>query len=164
MFNYELICSRFRSWALGAVTLLFLLGLTWAFGLLFINKESLVLAYLFTTFNALQGVFIFIFHCALQKKVSMQPVDLVSCHATSLTNNRGLAEGYTTAIMLCGKLENTYTGKSLTCMHFIISCRASQHKATSCQSLTQQCSTPVCIATQELNIPDSTTKTIPGKI
>ncbi|CAI9534620.1 unnamed protein product [Staurois parvus] len=69
IFIYELIFSYFRSWALGAVTLLFLLGLTWAFGLLFINKESLVLAYLFTTFNALQGLFIFIFHCALQKKV-----------------------------------------------------------------------------------------------
>ena len=50
--------------------MLFLLGLTWAFGLLFINKESVVMAYLFTTFNAFQGVFIFVFHCALQKKVS----------------------------------------------------------------------------------------------
>lgn len=28
------------------------------------------MAYLFTTFNAFQGLFIFIFHCALQKKVS----------------------------------------------------------------------------------------------
>lgn len=27
------------------------------------------MAYLFTTFNAFQGMFIFIFHCALQKKV-----------------------------------------------------------------------------------------------
>lgn len=30
----------------------------------------MVMAYLFTTFNAFQGVFIFVFHCALQKKVS----------------------------------------------------------------------------------------------
>ncbi|GCB69613.1 hypothetical protein scyTo_0010587 [Scyliorhinus torazame] len=57
------------SWALGAIALLFLLGLTWAFGLMFINEESMVMAYLFTTFNAFQGMFIFIFHCALQKKV-----------------------------------------------------------------------------------------------
>lgn len=61
--------SAHRSWALGAIALLFLLGLTWAFGLLFINKESIVMAYLFTTFNAFQGMFIFVFHCALQKKV-----------------------------------------------------------------------------------------------
>uniref|UniRef100_A0A4W3JU05 Adhesion G protein-coupled receptor L1 n=1 Tax=Callorhinchus milii TaxID=7868 RepID=A0A4W3JU05_CALMI len=57
-----------KSWALGAITLLFLLGLTWAFGLMFIIEESIVMAYLFTTFNAFQGMFIFIFHCALQKK------------------------------------------------------------------------------------------------
>ncbi|XP_014450889.1 adhesion G protein-coupled receptor L1 isoform X3 [Alligator mississippiensis] len=61
--------DNIKSWALGAIALLFLLGLTWAFGLLFINKESIVMAYLFTTFNAFQGMFIFVFHCALQKKV-----------------------------------------------------------------------------------------------
>ncbi|XP_077474261.1 adhesion G protein-coupled receptor L1-like isoform X3 [Stigmatopora argus] len=58
-----------KSWVLGAITLLVLLGLTWAFGLMFINENSLIMAYLFTTFNAFQGMFIFIFHCALQKKV-----------------------------------------------------------------------------------------------
>ncbi|XP_048670130.1 adhesion G protein-coupled receptor L2 isoform X20 [Marmota marmota marmota] len=57
------------SWVLGAFALLCLLGLTWSFGLLFINEETVVMAYLFTIFNAFQGVFIFIFHCALQKKV-----------------------------------------------------------------------------------------------
>jgi hypothetical protein len=30
------------------------------------------MAYLFTTFNAFQGVFIFVFHCALQKKVRVE--------------------------------------------------------------------------------------------
>ncbi|KAM6168407.1 adhesion G protein-coupled receptor L2 isoform 13-T13 [Erethizon dorsatum] len=57
------------SWVLGAFALLCLLGLTWSFGLLFVNEETVVMAYLFTVFNAFQGVFIFIFHCALQKKV-----------------------------------------------------------------------------------------------
>ncbi|XP_070602321.1 adhesion G protein-coupled receptor L2 isoform X6 [Erythrolamprus reginae] len=57
------------SWALGAFALLCLLGLTWSFGLLYINEETIVMAYLFTVFNAFQGMFIFIFHCALQKKV-----------------------------------------------------------------------------------------------
>ncbi|KAG7246885.1 hypothetical protein CRUP_024112 [Coryphaenoides rupestris] len=61
--------DNIKSWALGAITLLFLLGLTWAFGLLFINENTVIMAYLFTTFNAFQGIFIFIFHCALQKKV-----------------------------------------------------------------------------------------------
>uniref|UniRef100_A0A3B5LTI8 Uncharacterized protein n=1 Tax=Xiphophorus couchianus TaxID=32473 RepID=A0A3B5LTI8_9TELE len=61
--------DNIKSWALGAIALLFLLGLTWAFGLLFINENTVIMAYLFTTFNAFQGMFIFIFHCALQKKV-----------------------------------------------------------------------------------------------
>uniref|UniRef100_A0A663FF59 Adhesion G protein-coupled receptor L1 n=1 Tax=Aquila chrysaetos chrysaetos TaxID=223781 RepID=A0A663FF59_AQUCH len=58
-----------KSWALGAIALLLLLGLTWAFGLLFVTRESVLTASLFTACNALQGTFIFVFHCALQKKV-----------------------------------------------------------------------------------------------
>ncbi|XP_072504944.1 adhesion G protein-coupled receptor L2 isoform X7 [Notamacropus eugenii] len=61
--------ENIKSWVLGAFALLCLLGLTWSFGLLFVNEETVVMAYLFTVFNAFQGVFIFIFHCALQKKV-----------------------------------------------------------------------------------------------
>ncbi|XP_063113863.1 adhesion G protein-coupled receptor L2 isoform X17 [Cavia porcellus] len=61
--------ENIKSWVLGAFALLCLLGLTWSFGLLFVNEETIVMAYLFTIFNAFQGVFIFIFHCALQKKV-----------------------------------------------------------------------------------------------
>ncbi|XP_047674744.1 adhesion G protein-coupled receptor L2-like isoform X5 [Tachysurus fulvidraco] len=58
-----------RSWVLGAFALLCLLCLTWSFGLFFLNDSSIVMAYLFTVFNTLQGMFIFIFHCLLQKKV-----------------------------------------------------------------------------------------------
>uniref|UniRef100_A0AAY4AHU3 Uncharacterized protein n=1 Tax=Denticeps clupeoides TaxID=299321 RepID=A0AAY4AHU3_9TELE len=58
-----------RSWVLGAFGLLCLLGLTWSFGLFFLSESSVVMAYLFTIFNTMQGMFIFIFHCLLQKKV-----------------------------------------------------------------------------------------------
>ncbi|XP_032381381.1 adhesion G protein-coupled receptor L2 isoform X36 [Etheostoma spectabile] len=58
-----------KSWVIGAFALLCLLGLTWSFGLFFINEASIVMAYLFTIFNTFQGMFIFIFHCLLQKKV-----------------------------------------------------------------------------------------------
>ncbi|CAN9500364.1 unnamed protein product [Ophioblennius macclurei] len=61
--------ENIKSWVMGAFALLFLLGLTWSFGLFFISEASLVMAYLFTIFNAFQGMFIFIFHCLLQKKV-----------------------------------------------------------------------------------------------
>lgn len=63
------VLVSFRSWVMGAFALLCLLGLTWSFGLFFINEASIVMAYLFTIFNTFQGMFIFIFHCLLQKKV-----------------------------------------------------------------------------------------------
>ncbi|XP_037112586.1 adhesion G protein-coupled receptor L1 isoform X4 [Syngnathus acus] len=82
-----------KSWVLGAITLLFLLGLTWAFGLLFINENSLIMAYLFTTFNAFQGMFIFIFHCALQKKVHKEYSKCLRhsycCNRTSTSSSHG---------------------------------------------------------------------------
>uniref|UniRef100_A0A8C1RRU7 Adhesion G protein-coupled receptor L2a n=1 Tax=Cyprinus carpio TaxID=7962 RepID=A0A8C1RRU7_CYPCA len=65
---FSFMCSR-RSWVMGGFALLCLLGLTWSFGLFFISESSVVLAYLFTIFNTFQGMFIFTFHCLLQKKV-----------------------------------------------------------------------------------------------
>nr|XP_055153475.1 adhesion G protein-coupled receptor L3 isoform X20 [Symphalangus syndactylus]XP_055153476.1 adhesion G protein-coupled receptor L3 isoform X20 [Symphalangus syndactylus] len=61
--------DNIKSWVIGAIALLCLLGLTWAFGLMYINESTVIMAYLFTIFNSLQGMFIFIFHCVLQKKV-----------------------------------------------------------------------------------------------
>ncbi|XP_036409366.1 adhesion G protein-coupled receptor L1-like isoform X1 [Megalops cyprinoides] len=85
--------DNIKSWALGAITLLFLLGLTWAFGLLFINENTVIMAYLFTTFNAFQGMFIFIFHCALQKKVHKEYSKCLRhsycCSRTSTTSSHG---------------------------------------------------------------------------
>ncbi|KAM7326444.1 hypothetical protein ACRRTK_014922 [Alexandromys fortis] len=60
--------DNIKSWVIGAIALLCLLGLTWAFGLMYINESTVIMAYLFTIFNSLQGMFIFIFHCVLQKK------------------------------------------------------------------------------------------------
>uniref|UniRef100_A0AAQ5ZN74 Adhesion G protein-coupled receptor L1a n=1 Tax=Amphiprion ocellaris TaxID=80972 RepID=A0AAQ5ZN74_AMPOC len=85
--------DNIKSWALGAVVLLFLLGLTWAFGLLFINENTVIMAYLFTTFNAFQGMFIFIFHCALQKKVHKEYSKCLRhsycCSRTSTNSSHG---------------------------------------------------------------------------
>ncbi|XP_075341615.1 adhesion G protein-coupled receptor L2 isoform X31 [Odontesthes bonariensis] len=67
--GYEDNKQFIKSWVMGAFALLCLLGLTWSFGLFFISEASIVMAYLFTIFNTFQGMFIFIFHCLLQKKV-----------------------------------------------------------------------------------------------
>jgi len=60
----------FRSWIKGALVLEVLLGLTWAFGLAFVNEQTVVFAYIFTVVNSLQGTFIFVFHCVLNEKVT----------------------------------------------------------------------------------------------
>lgn len=53
----------------GALVLLCLLGVTWAFGLLHVSESSIVFAYIFTITNSVQGLFIFIFHCCMNDKV-----------------------------------------------------------------------------------------------
>uniref|UniRef100_A0A3B3RTQ3 Adhesion G protein-coupled receptor L3 n=1 Tax=Paramormyrops kingsleyae TaxID=1676925 RepID=A0A3B3RTQ3_9TELE len=72
-----------KSWVIGAIALLCLLGLTWAFGLMYINESTIVMAYLFTIFNSLQGMFIFIFHCVLQKKVRKEYGRCLRTHCCS---------------------------------------------------------------------------------
>ncbi|KPP75808.1 hypothetical protein Z043_104921 [Scleropages formosus] len=71
------------SWVIGAIALLCLLGLTWAFGLMYINESTVIMAYLFTIFNSLQGMFIFIFHCVLQKKVRKEYGRCLRAHCCS---------------------------------------------------------------------------------
>ena len=113
---------HFSIWVRGSIVLMFLLGLTWTFGLLYLNQvgtrficqclnvlfwgiiklfngsnhnyfgrytlfyvkkyfidiiykyilfqASVVMAYVFTVLNSLQGLFIFIFHCIQNDKVS----------------------------------------------------------------------------------------------
>ncbi|XP_072261024.1 adhesion G protein-coupled receptor L3 isoform X5 [Pyxicephalus adspersus] len=75
--------DNIKSWVIGAIALLCLLGLTWAFGLMYINESTIIMAYLFTIFNCLQGMFIFIFHCVLQKKVRKEYGKCLRTHCCS---------------------------------------------------------------------------------
>ncbi|KAM4564832.1 adhesion G protein-coupled receptor L3 isoform 2-T4 [Fundulus diaphanus] len=75
--------DNIKSWVIGAIALLCLLGLTWAFGLMYVNESTVVMAYLFTIFNSLQGMFIFIFHCVLQKKVRKEYGKCLRTHCCS---------------------------------------------------------------------------------
>ncbi|KAB7506979.1 Adhesion G protein-coupled receptor L3, partial [Armadillidium nasatum] len=61
-----------RSWIRGAVILMFLLGLTWTFGLLYLDQATVAMAYVFTVLNSLQGLFIFVFHCLQNDKVKTE--------------------------------------------------------------------------------------------
>jgi len=68
---YNSVICFCRAWVQGALALEVLLGLTWVFGYFYISEAAIPMAYLFTIFNSLQGLFIFVFHCILNKKVGL---------------------------------------------------------------------------------------------
>ncbi|CAH1158518.1 unnamed protein product [Phyllotreta striolata] len=69
------------AWLKGAFVLVFLLGLTWTFGFLYLNKESVVMAYIFAILNSLQGFFIFVFHCIQNEKVRKEYRKMIRKHS-----------------------------------------------------------------------------------
>ncbi|KAL8211766.1 UNVERIFIED_CONTAM: hypothetical protein K2H54_015898 [Gekko kuhli] len=52
-----------------AIAQLCILGTTWIFGMFQFSDHSLVISYIFTILNSLQGLFIFVLHCLLKKQV-----------------------------------------------------------------------------------------------
>ena len=62
-------CSPCRVLTITAVAQLFVLGSTWIFGLFLFDPDSWVLSYTFCILNSLQGLFLFLLHCLLNKKV-----------------------------------------------------------------------------------------------
>ncbi|XP_015744925.1 CD97 antigen isoform X1 [Python bivittatus] len=58
-----------RAFIITAIAQLCILGLTWVFGLFQFSNQTLILSYLFTIFNSIQGLFIFLLHCVLKKQV-----------------------------------------------------------------------------------------------
>jgi len=71
--------SKIRRWCKACMLLTCILGLTWLFGVFYINHESLFMAYFFTIFNTLQGVFIFLFHCVGDEKVRLEYRRVLCC-------------------------------------------------------------------------------------
>ncbi|XP_078594300.1 adhesion G protein-coupled receptor L2-like [Branchiostoma floridae x Branchiostoma japonicum] len=61
--------TDFRFWIRVSLALVCILGITWVFGVLYVSRETLVFAYVFTISNSFQGLFIFIFHCLLNETV-----------------------------------------------------------------------------------------------
>ncbi|XP_012496851.1 PREDICTED: CD97 antigen [Propithecus coquereli] len=61
--------KKARVLTITAIAQLFVLGCTWAFGLFLFNPHNWVLSYLFTILNCVQGVFLYLLHCLLNRKV-----------------------------------------------------------------------------------------------
>uniref|UniRef100_A0A667Y1Z5 Adhesion G-protein coupled receptor G6 n=1 Tax=Myripristis murdjan TaxID=586833 RepID=A0A667Y1Z5_9TELE len=73
------------------ISLTFLLGMTWGFALFAWGPVNLAFMYLFTIFNSLQGLFIFVFHCALKENVQKQWRRYLCCGRFRLADNSGRA-------------------------------------------------------------------------
>lgn len=61
--------KKARVLTITAMAQLLVLGCTWVFGLFLFDPRSQVLAYAFSILNCLQGFFLFLLHCLLNKKV-----------------------------------------------------------------------------------------------
>lgn len=71
--------GRIRRWSKACMLLTCILGLTWLFGVFYINQDSIFMAYCFTIFNTLQGLFIFLFHCIGDEKVRREYSRVLCC-------------------------------------------------------------------------------------
>lgn len=80
--------SKVKMWLRGAIVLVFILGLTWTFGLLYLNKESVFMAYIFTALNSFQGLFIFVFHCLRSEKAQKEYKKLLKRYGFSCTTDK----------------------------------------------------------------------------
>ncbi|XP_070549726.1 adhesion G-protein coupled receptor D1-like [Ptychodera flava] len=64
--------KNIRSSLKAAILLLPLLGMTWLFGLLSVDRHTIFFEYIFAILNSLQGFFIFIFYCWRNTEVRSQ--------------------------------------------------------------------------------------------
>lgn len=73
-FHIDIIRSGFKS----TVVLFPLLGVTWLFGILALDRNTIAFQYLFALCNSLQGFFIFVFHCLFNSEVRKCTIYLLS--------------------------------------------------------------------------------------
>ncbi|XP_056284850.1 adhesion G-protein coupled receptor G6 [Pseudoliparis swirei] len=90
------------------VSLSFLLGMTWGCALFAWGPLSLAFTFLFALFNSLQGLFIFIFHCALKENVQKQWRQFLCCGRFRLSDNSDWSKTATNR-----KLGSDHLAKSL---------------------------------------------------
>ena len=70
----------------GLFGLLFLLGITWGFGIVSVTHPSVPFTYIFTVLNSFQGFFIFTFNCIANKKIRNEGImkiqNMFNCFGT----------------------------------------------------------------------------------
>ncbi|CAL8392427.1 unnamed protein product, partial [Arctogadus glacialis] len=97
------------------ISLTFLLGMTWGFALFAWGPVNVAFMYLFAIFNSLQGLFIFVFHCALKENVQKQWRRYLCCGKLRLADNSDWSKTPTNNTK---KVSSENLGKSLSSSSF----------------------------------------------
>ena len=112
----SLIVNKSRTTSLkmyvkGLFGLIFLLGITWSVGIISVIQPSATCTYIFTALNSLQGFFIFLFNCVINKKIrnegKMKIQAVLTCFGTK--KRRHLARQESTLSSTSNSSNNTNT-------------------------------------------------------
>ncbi|TNM85466.1 hypothetical protein fugu_007737 [Takifugu bimaculatus] len=74
---------KIKAFTVTAIAQMCILGLMWVFGAFLFEKDAIVVAYIFTILNSLQGAMVFVMHCLLSKQVRDEYAHFLSCICTS---------------------------------------------------------------------------------
>ncbi|XP_017281069.1 adhesion G protein-coupled receptor E2 [Kryptolebias marmoratus] len=73
---------KIKAFTVTSIAQMCILGLMWVFGAFLFHKDTIVVAYIFTILNSLQGALVFIMHCLLSKQVREEYAQFLSCICT----------------------------------------------------------------------------------
>ncbi|XP_043550681.1 adhesion G protein-coupled receptor E1-like isoform X3 [Chiloscyllium plagiosum] len=107
--------KMFRSFTVTAIAQLFLLGCTWIFGIFHFQKETITMAYIFTIINSLQGAFIFILHCLLNKQVRDEYRKWFPCCLKPILYSEFIQSSTVPMISLQSRNSSTYQIRDISC-------------------------------------------------
>ncbi|XP_071360802.1 adhesion G protein-coupled receptor E5 [Trachinotus anak] len=70
---------KIKAFTVTAIAQMCILGLMWVFGAFLFSDGTIVVAYIFTILNSLQGALVFVMHCLLSKQVRDEYAHFLSC-------------------------------------------------------------------------------------
>ncbi|XP_057699778.1 adhesion G protein-coupled receptor E5 [Corythoichthys intestinalis] len=71
--------NKLKAFTVTAIAQMCILGLMWVFGAFLFREGNIVVEYIFTILNSLQGALVFIMHCLLSKQVRDEYHNFFSC-------------------------------------------------------------------------------------
>ncbi|KAF4073669.1 hypothetical protein AMELA_G00246080 [Ameiurus melas] len=103
---------KIKTFTITAIAQLCVLGTMWIFGCFQFDEGTLVMSYIFTILNSLQGVLVFIMHCLLSKQVRDEYIRFLTCLTiqqkrsySEFSTNQSSKSQVTKSIQTTGELQ-----------------------------------------------------------